>query len=177
MTWQHIIYQLIRDENKPPKHRKIVRLTTQTFTAYFADFSPFLLYAQHFLQTLLHCFFLPLFISSVFPSHLPLFLFHVSKGTPFTRALLTSSRIPAMGAKEPLLKVCITCWLYALHVLVSVQRAVLLLDWNERFSDCMLWNNMLPHGWLMFLTKVVVICWVFPSCRWQIFQEKKQINN
>lgn len=55
-----------------------------------------------FLQTFVSVLFLLLFtfLSSVFP----LFLLHVSKGTPFTRVLLTSSRIPAMGTKAPLFR-------------------------------------------------------------------------
>lgn len=106
---------------------EIVSITT-TITSYciYYTFCPFLLCAEHFPLDFWVCPF-SCFSSFLFllfsPFHLP--LLHVSKGTPFTRVPLTSSRIPAMGVKvlrfRP--KFVSPVGLVGLHVLFSVQSA------------------------------------------------------
>lgn len=62
------------------------------------------------------------FLKPCFPSVFsPSFLLHISKGIQYTRALLTSSRIPALGIKALLYKSECVCHLLPLCTCMSVQ--------------------------------------------------------
>lgn len=123
-----------------------------------------------------HLFFPASLHSFFFSFHLPLFLLHVSKGTPFTRVLLTSSRIPAMGTKTPLFRSKFVSPVGSVHL------HVLCLCAESQVTPRPKWKvwclhvmklAWLPTGGKWLLLKLVWCVGCLPWCYWENFH----VNN